>query len=82
MVGYASTTFCYDPDGQFVFPLTVWITGMTPQNLLEMDFGQKQVSGIRFDLPGIEFKNPSNSLCYGCFKQTKLYLHPSEILTV
>ena len=38
MVGYATITFCYDPDGQFVFPLTVWITEMKTQNLLGMDF--------------------------------------------
>ena len=26
MINYATTTFSYDPDGQFIFPLTVWIT--------------------------------------------------------
>ena len=25
MVGYATITFCYNPDGQFVFPLIVWM---------------------------------------------------------
>ena len=69
MVGYATITFCYDPDGQFVFPLTVWITEMKTQNLLGMDFCRQQVSGIHFELPGIELKNPPNSLCYGCFHQ-------------
>ena len=59
MVGYATITFCYDPNGQFVFPLTVWITEMKTQNLLGMDFCQKQVSGIHFDLPGIELKKTS-----------------------
>ena len=54
MVGYANITFSYDPDGQFVFPLTVRVTEMKTQNLLGMDFCQKQVSGIHFDLPGIE----------------------------
>ena len=29
---------------------------MWTQNLLGMDFCQKQVSGIHFDLPGIEIK--------------------------
>ena len=82
MVGYASITFCYDPDGQFVFPLTVWVTEMKTQNLLGMDFCQKQVSGIHFDLPGIELKNPPNSLCYGCFHQNKVYPHLSQILTI
>ena len=82
MVGYASITFCYDPDGHFVFPLTVWVTEMKTQNLLGMDFCQKQVSGIHFDLPGIELKNPPNSLCYGCFHQNKVYPHLSQILTI
>ena len=82
MVGYATITFCYDPNGQFGFPLTVWVTEMKTQNLLGMDFCQKQVSGIHPDLPGIELKNPSNSLCYGCFHQNKLSPHSSQILTI
>ena len=45
MVGYATITFCYDPNGQFVFPLNVWVTEMKIQKLLGMDFCQKQVSG-------------------------------------
>ena len=57
-IGYATITFSYDPDGQFIFPLTVWNTEMRAQNLFEMDFCQKQVSGVQFDLPGIEIKNP------------------------
>ena len=82
MVGYGTITFCYDPDGQFVFPLTVWITEMKTQNLLGKDFCQKQVSGTHFDLPGIDLKNPPNSLCYGCFHQNKLYPHLSQRLTI
>ena len=72
MVGYATITFCYDPDSQFVFPLTVWITEMKTQNLLGMDFCQKQVSGIHFDLPGIELKKSSKSTLLWLFspKQT------------
>ena len=81
-VGYATITFCYDPDGQFVFPFTVWITEMKTQNLPGMDFCQKEVSGIHFDLPGIELKNPPSSLCYGCFQQNQLYPHLSQILTI
>ena len=53
MIGLATLTLSYDPDGQFPFSLTVWITEMKTQNLLGMDFCQKQVSGIHFDLPGI-----------------------------
>ena len=82
MNGYATITFSYDPDGQFIFPLTVWITEMRLQNLLGMDFCQKQVSGIDFDLPGIEIKNPPKSICYGSFHQNKSYPHLSQILTI
>ena len=64
MIGFATLTFSYDPDGQFSFPLTVWITEMKTQKLLGMDFCQKQVSGIHFDLTGIEFKEPPNTVCY------------------
>ena len=67
MIGYATITFSYDPDGQFIFPLTVSMTEMRTQNLLGMDFCYKQVSGIHFDLPGIEIKNPPKSICYGSF---------------
>ena len=38
MIGYAIKTVSYDPDGQFIFPLTVWISEMRTQNLLGMDF--------------------------------------------
>ena len=68
-IGYASITFSYDPDGQFIFPLTVWITEMRTQNLPGMDFCQKKVSEIHFDLPGIEIKNPPESICYSSFHQ-------------
>ena len=64
-----------------MFPLTVWITEMKTQNL-GMDFCQKEVSGIHFDLPGIELKNPPHSLCYGSFHQNKHYPNLSQILTI
>ena len=81
MIGFATITFGYDPDGQFIFPLTV---EMRTQNLLGMDFCQKQVSGIHFDLPEIEIKNPSKSICYVSFHQSKAYppLSLSQILTI
>ena len=82
MIGYATITFRYDSDGQFIFPLTVWITEMRTQILLGIDFCHKQVSGIHFDLPGIEIKNPPKSICYGSFHQNKSYTHSSQILTV
>ena len=47
-----------------------------------MDFCQKQVSGIHFDLPGIEIKNPPKSICYGSFHQNKSNPHLSQILTI
>ena len=81
-IGYATITFSYDPDGQFIFPLTVWMTEMRTQNLLGMDCCQKQVSGIHFDLPGIETKNLPKSICYGCFHQNKSYPHLTQILTM
>ena len=54
MIGYATITISQDPDGQFIFPLTVWITGMRTQNLLGMGFCQKQVSEFHFELTRIE----------------------------
>ena len=64
------------------FPLTVWITEMKTQNLLGIDFCQKQVWGIHFDLPGIEHKEPPNTVCYGSLHQNKLYRFISQILTI
>ena len=82
MTGLATLTFSYDPDGQFTFPLTVWITEVKTQNLLGIDFCQKQVSGIHFELPGIELKEPPNTVCYGSLHQTKSYPFISQILTI
>ena len=82
MIGLATLTFSYDPDGQFTFPLTVWFTEMKTQNLLGMDFCQKQVSGIHFELPGIELKEPPNTVCYGSLHQNKSYPFISRILTI
>ena len=82
MIGYATITFSYDPDGQFIFPLTVWITEMRAQNLLGMDFFQMQVPAIHFDLPGIKIKNPPKSICNGSFQQNKSYPHLSHVLTI
>ena len=42
----------------------------------------KKVSGIHFDAPGIEIKNPPKSICYGSFHQNKPYPHLSQILTI
>ena len=55
---------------------------MKTQNLLGMDFCQKQVSGIHFDLPGIELKEPPNTVCYGSLHQNKSYPFISQILTI
>ena len=75
MIGYATITFRYDPDGQFIFPLTVLITETKTQNLRGMDICQKRVSGIHFDITGIEIKNPSKSFFYRSFHQNKPYPH-------
>ena len=82
MIGFATLTFTYDPDGQFSFPLTVWITEMKTQNLLGMDFCQKQVSGIHFDLPGIALKEPPNTVCYGSLQQNKSFPFVSQFVTI
>ena len=37
---------------------------MKTQNLLGMDFCQKQVSGIHFELPGNELKEPPNTVLW------------------
>ena len=47
-----------------------------------MDFFQKQVSGIHFDLPGIELKEPPSTVCYGSLHQNKSYPFTSQILTI
>ena len=41
MIGYATITSSYDPDGQFIFQLLVCITEMRTQNLRGMDYCQK-----------------------------------------
>ena len=80
MISYATITFKYDPDGHFIFSLTVWIPEMRTQSLFGTDCSQKWVSGNHFDLPGIEIKNPPKSICYGSFHQKKLYPHLSHIV--
>ena len=82
MIGLATLTFSYDPDGQFTFPLTVWITEMKTQNLLGMNFCQKQLSGIHFELPSIELKEPPKFVCYGSLHQSKSYPFILRVLTI
>ena len=82
MIGYATLTFSYATDGQFIFPLTVWTTEMRTWNLIGMDACQKQVYGIHFDLLGREISNPPKSIGYGSFHQNESYSHLSEILTI
>ena len=45
-----------------------------------MDFCQKQVSGIHFDLSGIALKEPPHIVCYGSLHQNKPYPFSSQIL--
>ena len=82
MIGFATLPFSYNVAEQFSFPLTVWITEVKTQNLLGMDFCQKQVSGIHFDLPGIELKEPPNTVCHASLHQNKSYPFISQILTI
>ena len=82
MIGYATMEFSYDPNGEYTFPLTVWITKMKTQNLLGMDFCQNQASGIHFNLPGIELRQPPKTFCYGSLHQNKTFPYVSRILTV
>ena len=55
---------------------------MKTQNFLGMDFCQKQVSGIHFELPGIALKESPNTVCYGDLHQNKSYAFISQILTI
>ena len=82
MIGYATVEFSYDPNGAYSFPLTVWITEMKTQNLLGMDFCQNQASGIHFDLPVIELRQPPKTFCYGGFHQNETFPYVSRIPTV
>ena len=79
-IGFATLTLSYDPDGHFSFPLTVSTTEMKTQNILGMDFCQKQVSGILFDLPGNELKEPRSTVSCGSLHQNKSYFFFSQIL--
>ena len=58
MIVYAFIKFSYVLNGEYSFPLTVWITQMKTQNLLGMEFCQNQASGTHFDIPGIELRQP------------------------
>ena len=82
MIGYATMEFSYDPNGEYTFPLTVWITEMRTKNLLEMEFCQNQASGIHFDLPGIELRQPPKTFCCGSLHQNKTFPYVSRNLTV
>ena len=82
MIGSATKNFTDDPDGRLSLPLTLWITEVKSRNILGMDFCQKQVSGIHFDLSGTELKEPPNTVCYGSLHQNKSYPFTSRILTM
>ena len=82
MISYATMDFSYNPNREYTFPLTVWITEMRTQNLLGMDFCQNQASGIHFDLPGIELRQPPKTFCYGSLHQNKTFPYVSRIVTV
>ena len=75
MTGYAIKTCTYDPAGQFVVPLTIWINEMKTQNLLGEHVCQNDATGIHFDLPGIETKILPKSDCFATFHQFKFETH-------
>ena len=78
MTGYGTIEFSYDPNGAYSFPLTVWITEMKTQKLLRMDFCQRRASGIHFDLPGIEQRQPPKTFAVEFFSKTILFLTSPE----
>ena len=82
MVSYATLILSYDPDGQFIFPLTVWVTELRLQNSAGIDFCRQQFSGIHFHQPGMEIKNSPKSMFYGRFHQNKPYHQVSAIFTI
>ena len=73
MIGYATIKFIYDPNGEYSFPSTVWITETRTQNLLGMDFCQNQASGIQFDLPGIELRQRPETFFMEVFTKIKRF---------
>ena len=74
MIGYATIEFSYDSNGEYSFPLTVWITKIRTQNLLGKDFCQNQAFGLHFDLLGIELRQPPKNFCYGSLTKTNPFL--------
>ena len=82
MIGSATISIIYDQEGPFLFPLTLRKTELKTQNLLKMDFCQKQGTGIYFDIPRIELEEPPNTVCYGSFHQNKSYTFILQILTI
>ena len=82
MIGYATIEFTYNPNGEYSFPSTVWITEKRTQNVLGMAFCQNQASGIHFELAGIELRQPPKTFCYGSLHQNKTFPDVFQILTV
>ena len=73
MIGHATIEFSYDPNGEYSFPLTAWITELKIHNLLGMDVCQNQASRNHFDLPGIELGQPPKTFCYRNLHQNKTF---------
>ena len=57
-------------------PVLTDITEMKTQNL-GMDFCHNQASGIHFNLPGIELRQPPKTFCYGSLHQNKTFPYVS-----
>ena len=58
MIGSAKIKFSYHTDGHFSLPLALWMTDFKTHNFLGIDFCREQLSGIYFDFPEIELKEP------------------------
>ena len=71
MIGYATIESSSDPNGEYTFPLTVWITEMKTQKLLGMDFCQSQASGIHFDLLALSYGSLQKPFVIEVFTKTK-----------
>ena len=67
MIGFATLTFSYDPDGQSSFPSTVWITEMKTQNLQGMDFCQNKYGAFTLIYRELNLKSHQILCVLGAF---------------
>ena len=82
MVGYTTITFSFNHDGHYIFPLNLFISELTTQNLLGLFFWRQHVSGIHFHMTEIEIKKLPKFICFGSSHQNKPCIHSSRILII